>query len=161
VIVRTAAYLLGFAVAALAACGGDDSSDPREPHDVPVLEIEASRRHPVCLQIIEDLPDEVETLPVIDCAVPHTHEIYATLVYTEKDVYPGEEELSSFAQVECLSEFERFVGISAFDSSLSYTWIVPSLDGWNKEDDRKVFCILTNRDPAEGTLEGSMRASNR
>jgi hypothetical protein len=158
--VRTA-LLLSFAVVALAACGDDDSSDPNEPHDVPVLEIEASRRHPVCLLITEDLPDEVETLPVIDCTVPHTHEIYSTVVYTESDVYPGEEALSSFAQVECLSEFEKFVGISAFDSSLSYTWIVPSLDGWNNDDDRKVLCILTNRDPNDGTLDGSMRASNR
>jgi hypothetical protein len=161
VIVRTAPLLLTFAVVALAACGDDDSSDPGEPHDVPVLEIDASRQHPVCLLITEDLPDEVETLPVIDCAVPHTHEIYSTVVYTESDVYPGEEALSSFAQVDCLSEFEKFVGISAFDSSLSYTWIVPSLDGWNKDDDRKVLCILTNRDPTAGTLDGSMRASNR
>ena len=76
---RTAPFLLTLGVVALAACGGDDSGDPREPHDVPVLEIQASRRHPVCLKITEDLPDEVETLPVIDCAVPHTHEAYATV----------------------------------------------------------------------------------
>jgi Septum formation len=158
VIVRTAPFLLALGVVALAACGNDDSSDPREPHDVPVLEIEASPRHPVCLQVTEDLPDEVETLPVIDCAVPHTHEIYTTVVYTENDVYPGEEALGSFAQVECLSAFEPFVGVSAFDSSLSYTWIVPSLDGWNNEDDRKVLCILTDRDGAE--LVGSQRGSN-
>jgi Septum formation len=156
--VRTAPYLFVLAVASLAACGGDDSSDPREPHDVPVLEINASRRHPVCLQVTEDLPDEVETLPVIDCAVPHTHEIYGTREYAGKDVYPGEEELSSFAQVACLDAFEPFVGISAFDSSLSYTWIVPSLDGWNKEDDREVLCILTSRDGQE--LVGTQRSSN-
>jgi hypothetical protein len=156
--VRTAPVLLTLGVVALVACGGDDSSDPRDPHDVPVLEIQASRRHPVCLKIAEDLPDEVETLPVIDCAVPHTHEAYATIDYVGKDVYPGEEELSSFAQVDCLSAFETFVGISAFDSSLSYTWIVPSLDGWNKEDDREVLCILTSRDGED--LVGSQRSSN-
>jgi hypothetical protein len=156
--VRTAPVLLTLAVAAFAACG-DDSTDPREPHDVPVLEIDASSQS-VCLEVTEDLPDEVETVPVIDCAEPHTHEIYTEVEYTEKDVYPGEEELGSFAQVACLSEFETFVGISAFDSSLSYTWIVPSLDGWNKEDDRTVLCVLTNGEDDED-LVGSMRASDR
>jgi hypothetical protein len=117
--VRTAPFLLGVLI--LVACGDDDSSDPREPHDVPVLEIEASPRHPVCLQVTEELPDEVETLPVIDCSVAHTHEIFTTVPYTENDVYPGEEALGSFAQVECLSAFEPFVGGSPFDSSLSYT----------------------------------------
>jgi hypothetical protein len=98
---------------------------------VPVLEIEASSRHPVCLQVTDEI-----------------------------DVYPGEEALGSFAQVECLSAFEPFVGVSAFDSSLSYTWIVPSLDGWNKEDDRTVLCVLTNGEDDED-LVGSMRASDR
>jgi hypothetical protein len=158
VIVRTALLVLVLALPVLAACSGDDSSDPTLPHDVPVLEIQASRRHPVCLRITEDLPDEVETLPVIGCDQSHTHEIYDEFAYTEKDVYPGEEELSSIAQVECLKRFEPFVGVSAFDSSLSYTWIVPSLDGWNKDDDRAVFCILTSRDGVE--LEGSQRGTN-
>jgi hypothetical protein len=159
VIVRTAPLLLTFAVVVVAACGDDDSSDPSEPHDVPVLEIDASAES-VCLDVTEDLPDEVETLPVIDCAEPHSHEIYMEVEYDVKDVYPGEEELGSFAQVECLREFETFVGISAFDSSLTYTWIVPSLDGWNKDDDRTVLCVLTNGEAGED-LKGSMGASDR
>jgi hypothetical protein len=107
-----------------------------------------------CLSVDEDLPAEVEELPVVDCAEPHTHEIFATVIYEERDVYPGVEELGNFAQVECLERFESFVGISTFDSELSYTWLVPSLAGWNDEDDREVLCVLADRSGAP--LTGSM-----
>ena len=139
----------------VAACG-DDEADPLEPRQVPVLEIDTAG-DPVCLKVEGVLAEEVETLPVIGCDVPHTHEIYDTIPYTETDVYPGVAELSSFAQVECLTAFETFVGISAFDSSLSYTWIVPTLNSWNDEGDRDVLCVLTNR--ADEELVGSKRSS--
>jgi hypothetical protein len=157
-IVRTLRLLLASTLtAAIAACG-DDDADPFEPSEQPVLEVDATRQS-VCLLVTEDLPDEVEELPTIGCDVPHTHEIYATLEYTERDVYPGADALGEFAQVECLTAFEPFVGISAFDSSLSYTWLVPSLNGWNEEDDRDVLCVLADRDGGE--LTGSMRASEQ
>ena len=136
------------------ACDDDKEADPNEPQGEPVLEVDAATAA-TCMKVTEDLPAEVEELPIIGCEVPHTHEIYATLEYALKDVYPGVEELSSFAQVECLSAFEPFVGISVFDSSLSYTWLVPSLTGWDNEDDRDVLCVLLDRDRKE--LTGTMR----
>ena len=139
---------------ALAGCD-DDEADPNEPAAEPVLDVEAGGSEPTCMLVTEDLPAEVEELPIVGCDVAHTHEIYATLEYTLQDVYPGVDALGSFAQVECLSAFEAFVGISAFDSSLSYTWLVPSLSGWNEEDDRDVLCVLADRDGEE--LTGTMR----
>ena len=142
---------------ATTACS-DDEADPNAPQGEPVLEVDTGTGEPVCMLVSENLPPEVEELPVIVCDVPHTHEIYATLQYDEKDVYPGVEELSAFAQIECMNAFEPFVGRSAFDSQLSYTWLVPSLDGWNSEDDDEVLCVLADRDGAE--LSGSMRSKD-
>jgi hypothetical protein len=137
---------------AVGACSGDD--DDTGVDDEPVLDIETNTSDPVCLQVADTLPPEVETLPVIDCVEQHTHEIYATIPSTE-DVYPGVEALGEFAEVKCLEAFEPFVGTSPFDSVLSYSWLVPSLQGWNEEDDRDVLCVLMNRDGSP--LEGSMR----
>ena len=136
-----------------AACSDDDDT---KPHSQKVLDIELNTGAPVCMQVTEDLPPEVKTLPIIDCAQPHSHEIYATVTSTES-VYPGVDALGSFALVKCLSAFEDFVGISAFDSDLSYTWLVPSLNSWNDEKDREVLCVLARRDgsPLVGTMKGT------
>jgi hypothetical protein len=146
--------LAAMALVALAACNGDD--DPTQANNQNVFDVATSAENPVCMQVTEALPPEVKELPIIDCAQPHTHEIFATLQSTES-VYPGVEALGSFAQVTCLSAFEDFVGISAFDSSLSYTWLVPSLQSWNDKDDREVLCVLARRDASP--LVGSMRGA--
>ena len=63
----------------VAGCSGDDDDDGSAVDDQPVLEVETETAAPVCMQVDELLPAEVETLPIIDCAEPHTHEIYATI----------------------------------------------------------------------------------
>jgi hypothetical protein len=156
--VRAASLLapLVAVVGMLAACS-DDDADPDEPSNEPVLDIATDTGAPVCMQVTEDLPPEVEKLPIIDCGVPHTHEIYATPELDEDAVYPGLDALDQFAQVECLAAFEPFVGTSPFDSSLSYTWLVPTLGSWNDDRDREVLCVLADRGSAE--LTGSMRGA--
>jgi hypothetical protein len=152
--VRALAVALVAVGLVVTSCTGDD--DDTKPQDQKVLDIAVNTGQPVCMQVTEDLPAEVKTLPIIDCAQPHSHEIFATVTSNES-VYPGVDALGSFAQVKCLSAFEDFVGISAFDSQLSYTWLVPSLDSWNDKDDREVLCVLTRRDasPMVGTMKGS------
>ena len=138
----------------LAACvlnACSDDPDPDGPQSKGVDDVGAGQ----CLQVDETLDAEVSDLPVIDCTKPHTHEIFHTVEDDESDVYPGLSSLELFAQKECYSEFEGFVGISPFDSDLYITWIVPSLDGWNDEDDREVLCVLARRD--DGQLETSAK----
>ncbi len=140
-------------LAGLSGCNGDDD-DATAAQNQPVLDVETGTEAPVCMQVDDTLPPEVEKLPIIDCAQPHSHEIFATL-RSEEDVYPGVEALGEDAQVRCLQAFEQFVGTSVFDSQLSYTWLVPSLSGWNDEDDREILCVLTRRDQAP--MSGSMK----
>lgn len=137
------------AVTTLVACS--DDKDPNGPSAEPVLEVDPGE----CLLVTDALGAEVSKLPVVDCTTPHTHEIFATVAEDESEVYPGLSALETFAERECYGDFEGFVGISPFDSSLFITWMVPSLDGWNDEDDRTVLCILGRKD--SGQLETSAK----
>lgn len=111
-----------------------------------------------CLLVPEDQKPDVSTLPVIDCAKPHTHEIFFVYPDKQDDVFPGVSALVVIAKRECYKQFEGFVGISPFDSSLQITWIVPGLDGWNSaKKDRDILCVIRRTDGGQiiGTTKGS------
>jgi len=145
----------------LGACSsGDDTNE------TPVLKL-SDEGPGTCLQVPDDLPAEVAKLPVIECSVEHTHEIYAVVDYAStsrtsdttanSDVFPGQEALNTYAEQVCVREFEPYVGVSAFDSTLAFTWLTPTLSSWNDHDDRAVLCVLNNIDraPMVGSKKGS------
>ena len=137
----------------LAACSDDD---PADGESTPVLELGGEDGDAIgtCLLVTDELPAEVAELPVVPCELEHSHEIY----YVEddtRDVYPGLEALETFAQQVCVREFEPYVRISPFDSTLFFSWLVPTLDSWNSEQkDREVICVL-------GNLDGSLWTGTR
>jgi hypothetical protein len=141
-----------FAFVLTACSDGDDTADR------PVLDVE-EQGPGTCLDVSDDLPAEVTKLPVIDCARPHTHEIYAVVDYEKGDVFPGLDELETFAEQACIREFEPYVGTSAFDSSLSFSYLTPTLGSWNDQDDHAVLCAL--HDGQAAPLTGSMKGSGR
>lgn len=156
---RPTALLGGLVViAAIAAgCSGDD--DPTKPRN----EAAVGLADPVerCLKIDDDVEAELTELPIIDCDQLHTHQIYAaTLARTDDDVYPGFDKLETQARVDCFAAFEPFVGRSPIDSKLFYTWMVPTLDGWNDKElkDREILCIVGAHDGSE--LQGSVAGIN-
>lgn len=157
---RTTLALLATVALVAAGCSDDDEVDPTQPAAQEVLEVSVDGAAGTCMQVDEAFPPEVEELPIIGCDQPHSHEIYATVIGGESgDVYPGLNGLETIAQTECLTAFDEFVGIRAFDSTLSFSWLVPTLDGWNDEDDREILCVLQDRGSAP--LTGSMRDSKR
>jgi len=113
-----------------------------------------------CLSFSEAVAETVEKLPYIECTLEHTHEIYAVKTYEKTDIYPGFDELERQARLACLTAFEPYVERSAFDSTLFYSWLVPTLDGWNdnKVEDRTTLCVLGRSDG--GTLTKSMKGEN-
>ena len=100
-----------------------------------------------CLRFDADIGAEVTELPVTECTVTHSHEIYAVVVSGD-DVYPGFDALEDTALTECLGAFEGYVGVSPFDSTLLYSWLVPTLDSWNREGDKETVCVIGNGDGA-------------
>jgi hypothetical protein len=144
---------------AAASCS-DDSGDPTKPKQQKVLEVGIDDQgNGACLLVEDDLPAEVEKLPVVACDQPHTHEVFAEVDFDDPtkptDVYPGIGALTTFAEKACFAAFEPYVGLSAFDSQLVPTWLVPTLKGWDDEKDRTILCVLT--DPRNDTMSTSMR----
>lgn len=138
------------AVALLGACSDDEGA--------PVLDL-AEKGEGTCLVAAADLGPEVTNIPTIDCSKEHTHELYAVVPYDEDDVFPGLAALDTFAERVCIAAFEPYVGVSAFDSTLSFSWLVPTLASWNNDDDRDILCVVGLFDG--NTLTGSVRDSKR
>lgn len=93
---------------------------------------------------------EVATVP---CDEPHEMEVYAAVEFPEPadgaatsaagSTFPGDSALKDFADGTCAQEFAAYVGIDYRDSSLYFTYLVPSARGWEAETDRTVVCLIT------------------
>jgi hypothetical protein len=101
----------------------------------------------------------VEEVERIDCAAPHTYEVFAVVEHPggADDLYPGDEAIASFAGVQCRAEFETFIGLDYDSSELSIFYLHPSAETW-ATGDREVLCTVFSED---GPLEGSMEGANR
>ena len=117
-----------------------------------------------CINAPPTLGPEVKKIPTVDCSVAHTHEIFAVVRYVETvngqpkatDLFPGLDALDAFAERECIAKFELYVGVSAFDSTLTFSWLTPTLASWNgSSKDRQVICVLGKFDGS--TLDRSMQ----
>lgn len=161
-LVRVApAVLAAILVVAAAGCSrGDDGTGlvPDSPEEREALV-------GTCLVVDDEVAEQVSSLPEVPCEEEHTHEIYAVVDFAAPATagttvpaidldYPGEEALTEFAEKTCHREFRTYVGIEAIDSRLFYSWMIPTLDGWNTADDRAVVCVVG--DPASGTMQGSV-----
>ena len=103
-----------------------------------------------CLSPPTKLPDpdkpELEKIEVLPCGQEHTHELFATVDFTDSDVYPGPTKLGGFADGACLDQFEPYVGVPYVDSSLRFSYLFPSLRSWNDGKDRTVLCLIVATD---------------
>lgn len=117
---------------------------PDEPGDaVGVLELEEGD----CLLAPAEPQAEITTVRTVDCAQPHEQEVYLVEPFVDADggtpkEYPGDATLTAFAEGLCLEEFEGYVGVDYRDSSLYFTYLLPSARGW-QQGDRSVVCVVT------------------
>src|ERR1700712_2329693 len=106
---------------------------------------------------------ELADLTALPCTAPHTQEAYAELVYKARaggddSIYPGNDALTSFADGSCAQAFQGYVGVSYLDSSLFFTYLLPSARGWEQQSDRTVLCFVTTTgQPLVVSVKGSKR----
>lgn len=148
--VTRAIALIAVTLAALATLAGCS----KKSDGTGVLDLD-TKGPGTCIDAPDDLGETVKRLPTVPCTTPHTHELYSVVDYDEGDVFPGLEALDAFAQRVCLRDFEPYVGTSSFDSSLTFSWLTPTLGSWNNHDDRAILCVLT--DFSGAPLTGSMK----
>lgn len=95
-----------------------------------------------CFVVPEEVTAEVAELSRVDCAEPHQQEAYAVVDYEGED-FPGEAALKDFADGACASEFAPYVGVDYRDSTLFFTYLLPSARSWEQGGDRSVTCFVT------------------
>jgi hypothetical protein len=72
--------------------------------------------------------------------------------------YPSDDQLSGFAEQECVGAFTGYVGMTYETSALDVVYFTPSSDAWDSGD-RTVQCAAYDPgNPAVvGTLQGAAR----
>lgn len=116
-----------------------------------------------CLLPPKDVHQEISSLSVVDCSKPHTQEAYAVVKYdgagSENGApYPGQAKLDTFASGACGQRYESYVGVPYQDSSLFYTYLLPSPRSWQEGDDRNVICFVTTTgEQLHASVKGSRR----
>ncbi len=134
--------------------GGQDSSAAKT---ISVFDIKAGQ----CFNPPAGVESEIPELTVVACDQGHLQESYAIVDYAiaagAPDSFPGQSALTSFAEGACAEAFLDYVGISYLDSSLYYTYLLPSARSW-EQSDRKIICFVTTTGE---TLTASVAGSKR
>lgn len=137
---------MSLVAAALTSCSwvqglfGDDQPD--KGVQVSVFDVKVGD----CFLAPPEVKAELSGLQRVPCSDPHQQEAYAVETYRPKngsDAYPGDALLSDFAKGACAQSYASYVGIGYLDSSLWYTYLLPSARSWQQDDDRSVLCFVT------------------
>lgn len=104
-----------------------------------------------CLLPPKELDKEIDTINVVPCADAHTQEVYGSVKHTA-DAFPGVGALSQFADSKCVGELQTKLGVSP-SAGYYVSYLLPSFDSWNKDNDRSVTCVLVF--PTEKEKKGS------
>jgi hypothetical protein len=100
---------------------------------------------------------QISTIKVVSCHEVHTQEVFALIKDNAGSNYPGATTLQTFANAACLQHFQPYVGDAYEDSSLFYTYLLPSVRSWSSED-RTVVCVITTTgQPLTASVRGSKR----
>ena len=171
---RRAARLLAGALLVLGACSGDggDSATtttatpaagpaattapagpPPGATEVGLRELEVGD----CFDLVDDPMAADRAVWLLDCAEPHTHEVYDVLDYEGEgagggEPYPGVPVVQNWAEEQCYARFEGFVGTRWTLSELEIEVWWPSEESWDLMD-RSVICTVFSPtgDPLTGT----------
>ena len=163
-----AAGLVGLAIVAT-ACGGaaenpdTPSAQPAEsptPTPEPVYQDVADLVPGDCFDPISDSddPDFLLAGELRACDEPHLMEAFATVTLDDPPdaPYPGDAEVFSRSEEECLASFQEYVGTDYEDSALFAFIYYPSPETWSGGD-RAVLCVIeaTTSAPLTRSVEGS------
>ena len=100
--------------------------------------------------------DTVTNITTKECTEAHDSEVIAAPI-VEGDVFPGSDALDREAEERCLAQFAQYVGTDYETSTLELTWLIPTQESWERNDDREIICLATT--PDSSTLTTSVRDS--
>lgn len=126
--------------------------DAIRPGTTPVMELAEGQ----CFDGLGDIDDSgfVISVTVVDCALPHEAELYATFEHEGAADLPDEEAMSIFGGGGCIDRFEAFAGIDFERSRLEVTYLSPTAISWS-DGDRAIQCVLhADGEPLTGSMRG-------
>ena len=102
----------------------------------------------------DDSKRQVGSVEVVDCEVPHQHEVYNNYKIT-LSTFPDSSTMQSQIQTACYSSFEDYVGKSYDESQYEASTLTPTENSW-AQGDRTITCTLVTKDNSliTGSLKG-------
>ena len=162
-----------------AGCSGGDAEEPTSgdevtasteapvttaPPGVPPGAVELGLRDLEIGQCFETIDDPVVAelaVWALDCATPHTYEVYDLVEYdgdTNDGAYPGIDVVQDWSERACHDRFEAFVGTRWTLSELEIQLWWPTEESWARGDDTVICAVLEESgDLVTGTLRGAAR----
>lgn len=141
----------------LAGCGSgaggatrDDAGRVVAAGDWSVLDL----RPGDCVGDVSDLRGDVDEVPLVPCEEPHSQEVFAVIRHPD-EAYPGAGAVATFADQACLAALDAELDLS-IDDGIVLSYLLPTLEGWNRDGDRTIVCVLVF--PAEPGMTGSFVA---
>jgi hypothetical protein len=100
---------------------------------------------------------EATDTQLADCNGPHDGEVVGVVTYTQgpAEPYPGQGQVSTYAEEQCAIAFEAYVGVAYGTNALSMVSLWPTEDSWVRGD-REAVCVAFQPDaPLNGSIAGS------
>jgi hypothetical protein len=114
-----------------------------------------------CFDLVDDPVAADRAVWLLDCAEPHSHEVYDVVEYEGEGAgggmpYPGVAVVQNWSEDQCYQRFEGFVGTRWTLSELEIEVWWPSAESWDLMD-RSVICTVFSPtgDPLTGTQRGA------
>jgi len=123
-----------------AACGGEDvrGEDGRVVAEGPWSVFDL--RPGDCIGADDSLSGDVDEVPLVPCSEPHAQEVFAVVRHPD-GAYPGGGAVATFADRACLTALEADLDLT-IDEGIAFSYLLPTFEGWNKNGDRSVVCVL-------------------
>ena len=102
--------------------------------------------------------DPINLPSPVDCAKPHSDEVFSVFDYPNSSGFPGYEAIGALQQTHCQADFTNYVGVSWDKSSYTINYEAPTEQSW-AGGDHAIHCLL--EDAAGAKLTGSARGSAR
>ena len=108
-----------------------------------------------CLVTPKKIQAQLSNVERVPCSTPHPLEVYALVHDHGGSTYPTAKAIDAFANASCLDRFASYVGVPYRQSSLFFTYLLPSVRSW-AAGDRTVVCVAeTTGQPLRQSVKGS------
>jgi hypothetical protein len=112
-------------------------------------------------QCFNDLSTADGTVRIVDCAVPHAHEMIAVTEYPAAPgaSFPPGQQMAAYGDGRCADAFAAYVGRPYSASQFTLDEWYPTEDSWSSGD-RWIACAV-GPEPSAPALVGSVQGSGR